>query len=90
MDAFAAGEVDIGYIGVPPALLKMISGSPSVHIIAPVDSEGSGIVVGLDSPTLSLRNLSGMTIAVPGESSIQFLLLKIALAGFEIELKPRA
>lgn len=80
MDAFVAGHVDIGYLGAPPAILKKLNVDTDTSIIAQANSEGSAIVVATGSGISSLADLSGKIIATPGESSIQHLLLKIALS----------
>ena len=89
MDAFAGGYVDIGYLGSPPAILKHLNAEVGTSIVAQVNSEGSAIVVHADSGITSLSQLAGKTIAHPGTSSIQFLLLKAALQweGLELKLK---
>ncbi len=79
MDAFVAGHVDIGYLGAPPAILKKLNVDADTTIIAQANSEGSAIVVSASSGITSLADLSGKLVATPGESSIQHLLLKIAL-----------
>lgn len=77
MDAFAAGEIDIGFLGAPPAILKSLNVGTDIIIVSKVNSEGSSIVVkdGINSFT----DLKGKTVATPGVSSIQHLLfLKVA------------
>ncbi len=89
MDGFAAGNVDIGYLGSPPAILKHLNAGVDTTIIAQVNTEGSAIVVAEDSGIETLADLEGKTIAAPGESSIQFLLLKTLMEqqGFTLKLK---
>ncbi len=87
MDAFAGGYVDIGYLGSPPAILKHLNAEVDTTIMAQVNSEGSAIVVKAGSGITDLAGLAGRTIAHPGESSIQFLLLKVALQSEGLELK---
>lgn len=79
MDAFNLGDVDIGYLGAPPAIQKHANLDIPVRIIAQANSEGSGIVVHVDSDIHTLADLVGRTVATPGETSIQHLLLRIAL-----------
>ena len=86
MDAFVAGHVDIGYLGAPPAILKKLNVDTDTTIIAQVNSEGSAIVVAEGSGISSLSDLVGKIVATPGESSIQHLLLKIALTEEGIRL----
>jgi len=87
MNAFAGGYVDIGYLGSPPAILKHLNTEIDTTIIAQANSEGSAIVVKTGSGITSMAGLEGKTIATPGESSIQFLLLKMALQWEGMELK---
>lgn len=86
MDAFVAGHVDIGYLGAPPAILKKLNVDADTTIIAQVNAEGSAIVVATGSQISSLADLSGKIVATPGESSIQHLLLKIALNELGLKL----
>ncbi len=80
MDAFSLGVIDFGYLGAPPAIQKHANLGVDVRIIAQANSEGSGIVVHVDSDIYSLEDLVGRTVATPGETTIQHLLLKIALS----------
>jgi len=86
MTAFIEGAVDIGYLGAPPAILNKINKGADTVIIAQANSEGSGIVVGADSHLDSLEDLRGHMVATPGETSIQHLLLKVALSRLNITL----
>ncbi|MBI0584513.1 MAG: ABC transporter substrate-binding protein [Methanomassiliicoccus sp.] len=74
MDAFAAGAVDIGYLGSPPAILKHINNQIPVTIIAGANEEGSALVVA--NSINSFQDLDGMIVADPGLGSIQHLLLQ--------------
>ena len=87
MDAFAGGYVDIGYLGSPPAILKHLNAEVDTTIVAQVNSEGSAIVVSSESGITDIAGLAGKTLAHPGESSIQFLLLKVVLQREGLELK---
>jgi NitT/TauT family transport system substrate-binding protein len=80
MDAFSLGAIDMGYLGAPPAIQKHANLNVQVRIVAQANSEGSGIVVHVDSDIHSLQDLAGRVVATPGETSIQHLLLKIALS----------
>jgi len=86
MAAFALGNVDIGYLGAPPALLSHLNAGTAVKIIAQANTEGSGIVVATGSDIRSLADLVNKTIAVPSVSSIQFLLLKTVLKAEGLDL----
>ena len=89
MDNFAAGYVDIGYLGAPPALIKHIKVGVDVVIVAQANIEGSGLVVKVGSDINGLEDLVNKTVATPGETSIQHLLLRIALdrEGLDLVLK---
>ncbi len=89
MDSFAAGIVDIGYLGAPPALIKHITVGTDVSIVAQANIEGSGLVVRAGSGIEGIGDLVNRTVATPGETSIQHLLLKIALdrKGLDLVLK---
>lgn len=78
MTAMASGDVDVGYVGVTPVLSSIEKGVP-VKIISGVQTEGSGIIVGNDSGINSAQDLSGKSIATPGDASIQYMLLKYYL-----------
>jgi NitT/TauT family transport system substrate-binding protein len=88
MDAFAAGAIDMGYLGAPPVLQKSLNAGTDVKIVALVNEEGSALVVG--NNINSFADLNNKTIATPGEGSIQHLILlsyaeeqgyKVKLAG---------
>lgn len=78
MDNFKNGNVDIGYLGAPPAILKNIN-NPKVDatIIAQVNTEGSALIV---LPSVhSLADLRGKVVAIPSVGSIQYLLLQVMM-----------
>ncbi len=73
MDGFAAGNIDMGYLGAPPAILKKINAGTGIKIIALANSEGSAIIA--TGGITTLAGLVGKTVATPGPGSIQHLLL---------------
>lgn len=79
MAAFKAGELDIGYVGIAPVVSAVANAGTAVKILALVNEEGSAIVVPAQSRVKSLRDLDGKFIAIPGYSTVQDLLLNIAL-----------
>lgn len=89
MDNFAAGYVDVGYLGAPPALIKHITVGTEIAIVAQANIEGSGLVVKVGSDITNLESLVNKTVATPGETTIQHLLLSIALErkGLDLALK---
>lgn len=75
MDAFAAGEVDIGLMGAPPAITKHLNLGVNTTILAQVNDIGSALIV---KPSINnFSELKGKTIGVPSRSSIQYFLLLI-------------
>lgn len=78
MTAMANGEVDVGYVGITPALSSISKGVP-VKIVSSVQEEGSGIVVPDDSSISNVSDLKDKKVATPDPSSIQYMLLLYAL-----------
>jgi NitT/TauT family transport system substrate-binding protein len=78
MTAMASGDIDVGYVGVTPALSSISKGIP-VKIVSGAQREGSGIVVSNKSSINSIADLKGKKVATPGEASIQYMLLEYAL-----------
>ncbi|MEM0448473.1 MAG: ABC transporter substrate-binding protein [Methanomassiliicoccales archaeon] len=87
MDAFAAGVIDVGYLGAPPAILKKLNVGTDIKVVALANSEGSAILALPDIQ--SFDQLDNKTVATPGPSSIQHLLLLVYAKerGFEVRLK---
>lgn len=79
MDAFTSGSIDIGYLGIAPALLKRINAQTDIKIVAAVNYHGSAIVVSTDSSLSSISDLEGKVIAIPGYGTVQNILLNMAL-----------
>lgn len=77
--AAGIGEIDIGYVGGPPAMMAIDRGIP-IKVVASVQNEGSGIVVGKGTNIKNIKDLRGKTIAIPMVGSIQDIFLKDALA----------
>jgi len=77
MSAMASGDLDVGYVGISPAVSSISKGVP-VKIVSGAQNEGSGLVAH-DSSITSIKDLNGKTIATPGEASIQNVLLKYDL-----------
>ncbi len=85
MSAFAAGALDMGYVGEAPATTAVANGAAKVRVLAQVNTEGSAIVVGKGSPVRSVKGLAGRTTAVPGHSTVQDFLLKKAFAKWGLD-----
>lgn len=72
MQAFAAGELDAGYLGVAPALLKSINDRVPIGVLAGANQEGSSLVVreGIER----VEDLAGLRVAVPQVGTVQHIL----------------
>lgn len=80
MSAFAAGALDIGYVGIAPATTAVANKAARVVVLAQANAEGSALVVRKESRAQALSDLKGKTLAVPGHSTVQDFLLRKALA----------
>jgi NitT/TauT family transport system substrate-binding protein len=83
MDAFLGNEIDMGYLGAAPALTKRINQEIMITILASANLEGSAIMVrkaDYDSGTIThVSNLTGKSVYIPGPSTVQAFLLRLAL-----------
>ncbi len=82
MSAFAAGAVDMGYVGVAPATTAVANKTAKVVALAQVNTEGSAIVVKKDGPVRSIPELVGKVAVVPGHATVQDSLFRRALLKF--------
>jgi NitT/TauT family transport system substrate-binding protein len=81
MSAFAAGALDIGYVGEAPATTAVANHAADVQVVAQVNTEGSAVVVGKALGIQRVSDLVGKHIAIPGHSTVQDFLIKKMLAG---------
>ncbi len=79
MSAFAAGELDLGYVGQAPATAAYLNRVADIKFISQSNLEGTSIVVRTDSKIESVSDLTGRTIAIPGHATMQDFLLRKAL-----------
>ncbi len=86
VDAVASGDVDIGYVGITPAMQGISKGVP-IKVVGSVNMVGSGIVVQPNSTITSPADLKDKKIATPGVSSIQQVLLVYELQKYNITQK---
>ena len=75
MSAFGADALDIGYVGLAPATVAKSNGVADVKIVAQANCEGSSVVVGRDSAVTAVSGLKGKIIAIPGNGTVQDLLI---------------
>jgi NitT/TauT family transport system substrate-binding protein len=78
MSAFAAQELDIGYVGLAPAITAVANGTAAVRYIAQVNREGSAIVVAKGATYNNLADLRGKVVTIPGHATMQDFLLRKA------------
>lgn len=85
MSAFSAGDIDIGYVGAAPCITFVSQGMARVNIVAQANMEGSAIVIrpGLDAPDVA--GLRGRTVAIPGVSTMQDFILRVALSEANVD-----
>jgi len=77
MDALVANQLDMGYVGTPPALIAAAR-KVDLSIIAGVNAEGSALIV--DETINNVSDLRGKKIATPLPGSIQYVMLGMLLA----------
>lgn len=78
IDAANKNQIDVGFCGITP-ITSSIDKNSTVKIVAPVNEEGSGIVVKNSSNITNVTDLTGKTILEPGPGSIQDVLLRYVL-----------
>ncbi len=79
MSAFASKSIDVGYLGVAPSTTGVANKFADVKAVAMANTEGSAIIVRKDSTIMTVKDLKGKTIAIPGYSTVQDFLLRKAL-----------
>ncbi len=85
MSAFAAGALDMGYVGVAPATTAVANKTARVVVLAQVNTEGSAIVVKKDGQVRSIPDLVGKVAVVPGHATVQDSLFRRALLKFNTQ-----
>jgi NitT/TauT family transport system substrate-binding protein len=78
MGAFSAGGLDVGYVAVDSAVTFEAQGMADIKIVAGVNEGGSALVERSGLGGKDAAALKGHTVAVPGFSSIQNMLLGMA------------
>jgi len=83
MDGFLAGQIDVGYLGIAPALTKSVNQHINITVLATANLEGSSIMVFKEEydagRIINITGLVNRTILHPGPSSVQAFLLRLAL-----------
>ena len=76
MDAMAAGQLDIGYVGAPPVITAAARKVP-LTIVSGVNLEGSAVAAA--NRITSVADLKGKKIATPAPGSIQYVMTGMML-----------
>jgi len=79
MSAFAAGALDMGFVGNAPTITALANRTVRLALLAQVNTEGSAIVVKKDGNLQTISDLVGKGVAIPGHSTVQDFLLRKAL-----------
>lgn len=92
VDAFEQGELDLAYLGLPPAIIGISRG---VGIVCVAGGHMEGTVMAgrtrwkgfpdLHKPETILRQFIGRAIGVPGKGSIHDVILRESLAAWGLE-----
>ncbi|WP_440950543.1 ABC transporter substrate-binding protein [Methanosphaerula subterraneus] len=89
MQLAATGAIQMSYVGAPPAIAAIDTGTP-IRITYPIDNLGTGLVVTKGAPVQDWRSFVAwakqrsdagrpLVIAAPGKGSIQDVMLRYAL-----------
>lgn len=84
MSAFAAGSLDMGFVGNAPTITALANRTVRVALLAQVNTEGSAMVVKKEGRLQTLSDLVGKSVAIPGHSTVQDFLLRKALLKFNL------
>ncbi|HUL61701.1 MAG TPA: ABC transporter substrate-binding protein [Methanocella sp.] len=84
LQQLAGGQIDIGLAGVVPTI-SAIDNDATIKIVAAVQSNGSGIIVGLNSGIQKIEDLKGKRVAVPSKGSIQDVMLRELFKKYNID-----
>lgn len=93
-DAFASGDVDVGYIGLPPIMIG-IENSLKVKCVGGGHVEGTVMVAPniyktfdeLGSVRVVLKQFEGKTIGTPSKGCIHDVIIREMTKDFDIEIK---
>ncbi|WP_291426402.1 ABC transporter substrate-binding protein [Deinococcus sp.] len=85
-EAFAAGQLDIAYIGPGPAISAASRGMP-VQFLAGAANAGAVLVARKDSGIKLARDLNGKTVAVPSLGNTQDISLRHLLSASNLKTK---
>lgn len=78
VEAMAAGQVDIGELGVAPHVVAVARGLP-IKAVVTTNIAGESVMVSKDSPIKTIKDLKGKKIAIPGKGTMQDFIIRRAL-----------
>lgn len=84
VEAMAAGQVDIGELGVAPVVVAVARGLP-IKAVMTTNIAGESIMVNKDSPIKSINDLKGKKIAIPAKGNMQDFIIRRALLANRID-----
>ena len=92
VEAFAAGDIDLGYIGLPPAMIGIDRGVP-LHCIGGGHIEGTIMIASaeyaaakdLGSVAEVLSQFCGKAIGSPARGSIHDVIIRYLLSRYQID-----
>jgi NitT/TauT family transport system substrate-binding protein len=92
VEAFAAGEIDLGYIGLPPAMIGIDRGIPvrcigGGHIEGTIMIAGAEYAAAKDSSSVAevLNQFCGKVIGSPARGSIHDVIIRYLLNRYQID-----
>ncbi|MBD3230151.1 MAG: hypothetical protein GF329_18375 [Candidatus Lokiarchaeota archaeon] len=86
MGAFETRSLDVGYLGLAPAMAHKLNQLAPIKIVSGVNVNGSAIVVKSSSGINNISDLVGKNIGVPSLNNMQDFVLQIALANQNISI----
>ena len=84
MSAFGAGQLDMGLAGIAPILTFASQDMADISVVAQANEVGSAVVVRAGLECEDLADLKGRTVAVPGYSTVQDFLLRLAMKRYRL------
>lgn len=86
MTAFAAGALDMAYVGLAPTVTAVANRAADVVVVSQANSVGSALVIAAQASFKGIDEMAGKTLAVPGHATVQDFLLKKTLKENGIDL----
>jgi ABC-type nitrate/sulfonate/bicarbonate transport system substrate-binding protein len=86
LDALAADQIDIGYVGLPAAIMANRNQGVPITVIAPVNEDGIAIVVMQGSGITNASDLADKTVAIPAANDTQDFMLRLFVSGSVVHI----